>query len=75
MNDYTIFWTPEQQSAFLIACPFINAGEAEWMGEYFALVQRLNEPQYEDVLAECQSSAILGIKPGANPGVNPNGCA
>lgn len=79
MNDYTIFWTPAQQSAFLTACPFIDAENAQWYdnenGQYFALVQPLSNHQAEDVQAECQGERIMGIKPGNNPGGSPTGCA
>lgn len=76
MNEYTIFWTPAQQSAFLTACPFINASAATYLeGDYFALVQPLNPHQFGLVQTECQAERILGIKPGNNPGGSPTGCA
>jgi hypothetical protein len=80
MNQYTIFWTGAQQSAFLTACPFIDVENADFInspedGEYFALVQDLNNNQYEQVSQECQGQRILGIKPGSNPGGSPTGCA
>jgi hypothetical protein len=79
MNTYTIYWTPEQQTAFLLACGFIEVAEAVWMEEpeypHFALVQELNPNQYEAVVAECQGDRIAGIKPGSNPGGSPTGCA
>lgn len=78
MNTYTIYWTPDQQSALLSACIFLNAAEAEWIlseefGDHFALVQSLNSHQYDDCVDQYNIQNCMGIKPGANPGGNPNG--
>lgn len=80
MNTYTIYWTPQQQTAMMIALPFLNIENAEWIedqenGDHFALVQDLNDHQHDDAFAECAAERIIGIKPGANPGGSPNGCA
>jgi len=75
MNTYTIYWLPEQQSAMMAALPFLNVELAEWVEDHFALVQELNSHQYDSSVEECQAERILGIKPGANPGGSPNGCA
>lgn len=76
-EEYTIFWSPEQQAGLVSNCPFLNIGEAEWHpeGGYHSLVQVLTGHQYEEVLALCTSSQIMGIKPGSNPGGSPTGCA
>lgn len=81
MNTYTIFWTPAQQSYMISVLPFLNLENAIWIEEsaehegHFALVQALNPMQYGQCTTQCQASAIMGIKPGSNPGGSPTGCA
>ena len=77
MNTYTIYWTPEQQSALLLALTFLEVENAIWVEqpspEHFALVQELNSHQYDDAVEQFHEGTCLGIKPGSNPGGDPNG--
>lgn len=81
MNMYTLYWTPAQQSYLMQQLPNLHYAEAIWIEEtseypaHFALVEELTPPQYSTASGLCQSSAILGIKPGSNPGGSPTGCA
>ncbi len=81
MNTYTIYWTPAQQSAMLIALPFLQneLSNAVWCEEpeypHYALVCDLSTHQYDEAVECCLAETIAGIKPGSNPGGSPTGCA
>lgn len=81
-EQYTIYWLASQQQQMLQNLPFLvnEMPNAQFIpeGEYpehFALVVDLNLNEHSDALAECVAQSILGIKPGANPGGSPTGCA
>jgi hypothetical protein len=77
MNTYTLYWTPAQQGYLMQQLPNLHYANAIWFEEtgHFALVDELSPPEYNEGLEMCQNEAILGIKPGSNPGGSPNGCA
>lgn len=80
MTQYSIWWTPNNQAAFLALCQFIDIEEStfyeattEWPNGFFFLEQDLNPNQFTQVDNAANAHVCIDIKPSPQPPGNPHG--
>lgn len=78
MNEYSIYWQPQNQTLFYSICPFVNFTEGayyppstEFPNGYFHVYQNLNSNQFTQVDDAANNHVCIDIKPATRPPQSP----